>query len=126
MKYGILALVLAFVTGCQPAIISSQIREADSLGSKRMLRCVGMDTGLFFSNAPDGKPELSRTYDSKREYQNVDSLNAGRQRSTLKSDLVLQEFDGWKMVYVSEYTTGNQLNTKGIMCFEKEYVVNEK
>ncbi|WP_064602984.1 lipoprotein [Photobacterium sp. J15] len=32
----------------------------------------------------------------------------------------LEDFDGWKMIYVSEYTTSNKMNTSMIMCFEKE------
>ncbi len=31
----------------------------------------------------------------------------------------LQKYDGWKMVYVSEYTTPNKVNSAAVMCFEK-------
>ncbi len=29
------------------------------------------------------------------------------------------KYDGWKMVYVSEYTTGNKLGTSSAVCFER-------
>ncbi|WP_094751639.1 hypothetical protein [Psychromonas sp. CD1] len=32
---------------------------------------------------------------------------------------LLEKYDGWKMIYVSEYTTSNKTNTAAIMCFEK-------
>jgi len=32
----------------------------------------------------------------------------------------LETYDGWKMIYVSEYTTTNKVNTSIVMCFEKE------
>jgi hypothetical protein len=31
----------------------------------------------------------------------------------------LKQYDGWKMVYVSEYTTGNKTATDAVVCFEK-------
>lgn len=31
----------------------------------------------------------------------------------------IQEYDGWKMVYISEYTTPNKLHSDVVMCFEK-------
>lgn len=34
---------------------------------------------------------------------------------------LLKQFDGWKLAYVSEYTTGNKFTTTMIMCFEKPY-----
>ena len=35
------------------------------------------------------------------------------------TDTILQKYDGWRMVYVSEYTTGNKVTTSMVMCFEK-------
>ena len=29
------------------------------------------------------------------------------------------KYDGWKMVYVSEYTTGNKIGTSSAVCFER-------
>ena len=42
--------------------------------------------------------------------------------STSSDDSVNQElkkYDGWRMVYVSEYTTSNKANTAAVICFEK-------
>jgi hypothetical protein len=36
-----------------------------------------------------------------------------------KISKILQEYDGMRMVYVSEYTTGNKATTSMVMCFEK-------
>lgn len=33
---------------------------------------------------------------------------------------VFTKYDGWKMVYVSEYTTGNKVGTDGVVCFERQ------
>ena len=33
----------------------------------------------------------------------------------------LSKYDRWKIVYVSEYTTGNKTTTSMVMCFEKPY-----
>jgi hypothetical protein len=33
----------------------------------------------------------------------------------------LSQYDGWKIVYASEYTTGNKTTTSMVICFEKPY-----
>ena len=33
----------------------------------------------------------------------------------------LSQYDGWKIVYASEYTTGNKTTTSMVLCFEKPY-----
>jgi hypothetical protein len=32
---------------------------------------------------------------------------------------VFSKYDGWRMVYVSEYTTGHKFGTDGVICFER-------
>lgn len=32
---------------------------------------------------------------------------------------VFTRYDGWRMVYLSEYTTGNRFGTVGVICFER-------
>jgi hypothetical protein len=42
--------------------------------------------------------------------------------STGSSDSMNKElvkYDGWKLAYVSEYTTPNKSSTAAVMCFEK-------
>jgi len=29
------------------------------------------------------------------------------------------KYDGWRMVYISEYTTGHKFGTSGVICFER-------
>ncbi len=33
----------------------------------------------------------------------------------------LEKYDGWKMIYVSEYTTANKSSTAAVMCFERPF-----
>lgn len=32
---------------------------------------------------------------------------------------VFAKYDGWKMVYMSEYTTSNMMTTDSVVCFER-------
>ena len=32
---------------------------------------------------------------------------------------VFAKYDGWRMVYISEYTTGHKFGTSGVICFER-------
>lgn len=34
---------------------------------------------------------------------------------------LLQKYDGWKLAYVSEYTTENKSTTSMVMCFERPF-----
>lgn len=40
-------------------------------------------------------------------------------RDQKEMDEKYPRFDGWKLVYLSEYTTGNRFGTDGVACFEK-------
>lgn len=46
------------------------------------------------------------------------ALNTGSEQAVNED---LKQYDGWKMVYASEYTTANKSNTAAVMCFEKPY-----
>jgi len=39
-------------------------------------------------------------------------------RDNAEMQAVFKKYDGWKLIYVSEYTTGNKLGTHGVVCFE--------
>ena len=39
----------------------------------------------------------------------------------LEVDSELSQYDGWKIVYASEYTTGNKTTTSMVIYFEKPY-----
>ena len=32
---------------------------------------------------------------------------------------IFKKYDGWRMIYISEYTTENKFGTSGSVCFEK-------
>ena len=40
-------------------------------------------------------------------------------RDKADMDAVFKKYDGWKMVYISEYTTGNKVGTDAAVCFER-------
>ena len=35
-------------------------------------------------------------------------------------DETLKKYDGWRVFYISEYTTGKKTGTSGSMCFERQ------
>lgn len=77
-------LLLSAATGCQPAVISSALRDSNRENAAMETRCEPVDL---------------------------------RDASDLKS--VTSRYDGWRMIYVSEYTTGNRFGTHGVICFER-------
>jgi len=40
-------------------------------------------------------------------------------RSKPEMDQTFAKYDGWKLIYVSEYTTPNRFGTDGVACFER-------
>lgn len=40
-------------------------------------------------------------------------------RDNSEMSSIFTKYDGWKLVYLSEYTTGNKVGTDGAVCFEK-------
>lgn len=40
-------------------------------------------------------------------------------RSNSDMNKVFKKYDGWRMVYISEYTTSNKIGTSGSVCFEQ-------
>jgi len=40
-------------------------------------------------------------------------------RSNSELEETFAKYDGWRLIYVSEYTTGNKLGTSASVCFEK-------
>jgi hypothetical protein len=40
-------------------------------------------------------------------------------RSNSELEEVMAKYDGWRLIYVSEYTTGNKIGTSASVCFEK-------
>lgn len=109
MRISIIMVVLV-ITGCAGANISSQIRESGEPGSGKVLRCVDLSTGSFKSS-------------TKRAYRNVqETVPTGEFIGQDDGENeALKKFDGWKVVYISEYTTPNKSNSAMVMCFEKPF-----
>ena len=40
-----------------------------------------------------------------------------REKSEMNS--IFPKYDGWKLIYISEYTTGHKLGTDAAVCFER-------
>ncbi len=40
-------------------------------------------------------------------------------RKKSEMEKVFSKYDGWKLVYISEYTTGNIVGTDAAVCFER-------
>jgi len=40
-------------------------------------------------------------------------------RSKPDMDSILSKYDGWKLIYISEYTTGHKIGTDAAICFER-------
>ena len=40
-------------------------------------------------------------------------------RSKSEMNAVFTKYDGWKLIYISEYTTGNRVGTDAAVCFER-------
>ena len=40
-------------------------------------------------------------------------------RSKAEMDKLFPKYDGWKLIYLSEYTTGNKVGTDAAVCFER-------
>jgi hypothetical protein len=40
-------------------------------------------------------------------------------RSNKDMKNLFEKYDGWRLIYVSEYTTGNKFGTSGTACFER-------
>ncbi len=40
-------------------------------------------------------------------------------RDKSEMDAVFRKYDGWKLIYISEYTTGNKLGTDAAIYFER-------
>ena len=79
----ILAILVAILSACQPAIIESQLRETD-MNARMVTRCVEIDM-----------------------------------RDNAEMAAIMKQYDGWRMIYISEYTTGNRIGTDAAVCFEK-------
>ena len=86
LSLAVLFGVVASVTACSPANISSNLRASSSEVSSMATRCIDFITG---------------------DENEVNGL--------------LKKYDGWKVAYTSEYTTGNKSTTSMVMCFEKPY-----
>lgn len=40
-------------------------------------------------------------------------------RSKSEMDAIFLKYDGWKLIYISEYTTGHKVGTSSAVCFER-------
>lgn len=109
MKAAVVLASIAIISGCSGANISSQIRESGESGSSKALRCIDVMTGNF-----ESKPH--------RAYRNAqEAIPTGELVGVDGENEKLKKFDGWKLVYISEYTTPNKATSAAVMCFERPF-----
>ena len=79
-----------------------------------MLAGVAMMSGC----APANIASAMRGSDSENQYMETRCV-AADMRDKAEMDRAFAQYDGWRMVYLSEYTTGNRFGTAGVVCFER-------
>jgi hypothetical protein len=63
---------------------------------------------------------MATHWDSAGEGMNVKTrCERVDMRNKEAMDKLFPQYDGWKVIYISEYTTTNQLGTDGVVCFER-------
>jgi isoaspartyl peptidase/L-asparaginase-like protein (Ntn-hydrolase superfamily) len=68
--------------------------------------------------APANIASVMRGSDSSNQYMETRCV-ATDMRDKADMDRAFAQYDGWRMVYLSEYTTGNRFGTVGAVCFER-------
>ena len=85
---------------------------------KLLIGTAGLTLAIAFTGcAPANIQSQLRTSDinsnMKTRCEEVDM------RSNSEMNEVFTKYDGWRMVYISEYTTSNKFGTSGSICFEQ-------
>lgn len=74
--------------------------------------CVFM-TGCQAANVTSAKWDSNLSGDkAQTRCERVDMRNPS------EMDAIFKKYDGWKLVYISEYTTRNKMGTDAAVCFE--------
>ncbi len=68
--------------------------------------------------APANIASVMRDSDVNNQYMETRCV-ATDMRDKAEMDRAFAQYDGWRMVYLSEYTTGNRFGTVGAVCFER-------
>jgi hypothetical protein len=74
--------------------------------------------GLLSGCAPANISSVMRESDGNNQYMQTRCAVADM-RDKAEMDRVFTQYDGWRMIYLSEYTTGNRFGTVGAVCFER-------
>jgi len=77
---------------------------------------VALLTGCAGANISSQMRESPNSVDNGNMKLRCLDFNTGDDKSINEQ---LKKYDGWKMVYVSEYTTANKTATDAVVCFEK-------
>ncbi len=68
--------------------------------------------------APANIASVMRGSDGNNQYMETRCVTTDM-RDKADMDRAFAQYDGWRMVYLSEYTTGNRFGTVGAACFER-------
>ncbi|MBU1565187.1 MAG: hypothetical protein KJ630_06120 [Proteobacteria bacterium] len=77
-----------------------------------------MLTFMISGCAPANISAVMRASDSNSPYMETRCVTADM-REKGEMDRAFAQYDGWRLVYLSEYTTGNRFGTVGAACFER-------
>ncbi len=77
-----------------------------------------MSTAMLSGCAPANISAVMRGSDRDNPYMETRCV-AVDMRDKADMERAFTQYDGWRMVYLSEYTTGNRFGTVGAVCFER-------
>jgi len=82
--------------------------------SAAMIATISMFSGCAPANIQSQLRDSAENSNMMTRCEEVDA------RSNSELEEILSKYDGWRLIYVSEYTTGNRIGTSAAVCFEKE------
>jgi len=86
--------------------------------NKLLLSMVGITVTLIFTGCqPANIQAQMRISDGNTNM--ITRCEEVDMRSNSEMEEVFTRYDGWKVFYISEYTTSNKIGTSGTICFEK-------
>ena len=77
-----------------------------------------MSIAMMSGCAPANISAVTRGSDGINQYMETRCAVVDM-RDKADMDRAFVQYDGWRMVYLSEYTTGNRFGTVGAVCFER-------
>ncbi|MBT1073151.1 hypothetical protein [Pelotalea chapellei] len=80
--------------------------------------CIGLVLSTLTGCQPANISAVMRGSDRDTPYMET-RCEPSDMRDATEMQQVFSKYDGWRMVYLSEFTTGNRFGTVGVICFER-------